>query len=281
MLDFSAYANDREGLTMSNLHHKAGPVPAGVVGHADGVACAGCVACAGGNNGGLREGHTRREVPRELWPFSFGAAVFDFDGTIARSGHVWSQVDHVFLESRGIEWTPDLSAELASRGFSKGAEYVIERYGLDETPEAICREWDAMGSELYPRLVELRPGAERYVRSLRAAGVPCALATTNDSRVLGSLAPRIDVEDLFDAVVYGNDVTRDKNHPDIYLEAARRLDVPASSCVAFEDIAPALRSARAAGMATCAVCSGDETQDVPAVSAAADMLLCDWRDLGR
>ena len=138
-----------------------------------------------------------------------------------------------------------------------------------------------MGSELYPRLVELRPGAERYVRSLRAAGVPCALATTNDSRVLGSLAPRIDVEDLFDTVVYGNDIARDKNHPDIYLEAARRLGVSASSCVAFEDIAPALRSARTAGMATCAVCSGDETQDVPAVSAAADMLLCDWRDLGR
>ena len=263
---------------MSNLHHKAGPVPAGVVGHADGVACAGCVACVGG---GRHERHARHGAPRELWPFSFGAAVFDFDGTIARSGHVWSQVDHVFLESRGIEWTPDLSAELASRGFSKGAEYVIERYGLDETPEAICREWDAMGSELYPRLVELRPGAERYVRSLRAAGVPCALATTNDSRVLGSLAPRIDVEDLFDTVVYGNDVARDKNHPDIYLEAARRLGVPASSCVAFEDIAPALRSARTAGMATCAVCSGDETQDVPAVSAAADMLLCDWRDLGR
>ena len=261
---------------MSEFHHKAASVSAGVVGRADGVACAGCVACDGGDR---HERHARHGAPLELWPFSFGAAIFDFDGTIARSGHVWSQVDHVFLESRGIEWTPDLSAELASRGFSKGAEYVIERYGLDEAPEAICREWDAMGSELYPRLVELRPGAEKYVRSLRAAGVPCALATTNDSRVLGSLAPRIDVEGLFDAVVYGTDVTRDKNHPDIYLEAARRLGVSASACVAFEDIAPALRSARAAGMATCAVCSGDETQDVSAVSAAADMLLCDWRDL--
>ncbi len=261
---------------MSEFHHKAASVSTGVVGRADGVACAGCVARDGGDR---HERHARHEAPRELWPFSFGAAIFDFDGTIARSGNVWSQVDHVFLESRGIEWTPDLSAELASRGFSKGAEYVIERYGLDETPEEICREWDAMGSELYPRLVELRPGAEKYVRSLRAAGVPCALATTNDSRVLGSLAPRIDVEGLFDTVVYGTDVTRDKNHPDIYLEAARRLGVSASSCVAFEDIAPALRSARAAGMATCAVCSGDETQDVSAVSAAADMLLCDWRDL--
>ena len=276
MLDFPAYANEREGLAMSEFHHKAASVSAGVVGRADGVACAGCVACDGGDR---HERHARHGAPRELLPFSFGAAIFDFDGTIARSGHVWSQVDHVFLESRGIEWTPDLSAELASRGFSKGAEYVIERYGLDETPEAICREWDAMGSELYPRLVELRPGAEKYVRSLRAAGVPCALATTNDSRVLGSLAPRIDVEGLFDTVVYGTDVTRDKNHPDIYLETARRLGVSASSCVAFEDIAPALRSARAAGMATCAVCSGDETQDVSAVSAAADMLLCDWRDL--
>ena len=225
-------------------------------------------------------GQGRRRAPEALWPPRFEAAIFDFDGTIADTAAVWREVDLAFLGQRGLEFTDDYSRALSALGFEAGARYTIERFGLKERPEDICAEWNRMGRALYRTRVALRPGAEAYIRALRAAHVPCALATTNDPDVLDSMQ-RVDVSSLFDERVHSADVGAAKDVPTIYLEAARRLGVSASSCVAFEDIAPALRSARTAGMATCAVCSGDETQDVPAVSAAADMLLCDWRDLGR
>lgn len=217
------------------------------------------------------------DAPRGLMPFEFKAAIFDFDGTLASSGEVWNQVDHVFLARRGLPWSADLASELASRGFSDGAAYVIGRYGLDETPEAVCAEWNELAAELYARHVRLRPGAEDYVRELRRQGFPVALATTNGPEVLGSLAPRFVADELFDAVVYGREVERNKNFPDIYLEAAARLGVEPWGCVVFEDIVAGLASAQRAGMCACAVRSGDPTQPLSRIVEVADLYLEDWR----
>lgn len=217
------------------------------------------------------------DAPRGLMPFEFKAAIFDFDGTLASSGEVWNQVDHVFLARHGLPWSADLASELASRGFSDGATYVIGRYGLDETPEAVCAEWNELAAELYARHVRLRPGAEDYVRELRRQGFPVALATTNGPEVLGSLAPRFVADELFDAVVYGREVERNKNFPDIYLEAAARLGVEPWGCVVFEDIVAGLASAQRAGMCACAVRSGDPTQPLAHLVEVADLYLEDWR----
>ena len=220
------------------------------------------------------------ETPSSLWPCEFEAAIFDFDGTIALTGDIWHQVDRLFLERRGLTWTPDYAVKLAALGFDDGARYTIEAYGLDgETPEDICAEWTEMSEELYASTVVLRDGVEDYVRALRDAGVRVALATTNNSQVLGSLRPRVDVFDLFDSCVFGHDVERNKNHPDIYLEAARRLDVSPQKAIVFEDIVPALESAKRAGCTTCAVASGEVFQNVDDLRAAADLFLRDWRDI--
>lgn len=217
------------------------------------------------------------EAPRDLMPFAFKAAIFDFDGTLASSGKVWNQVDHVFLARRGIPWDPNLAAELSSRGFADGAKYIIERYGLHDTPEEVVQEWNELASELYARNVRMRPGAREYVNELKRQGFPLALATTNGPEVLGSLAPDFVAEELFDVVVYGYEVERNKNYPDIYLEAARRLGVEPWGCVVFEDIIAGLHSAQRAGMCACAVRSGDPTQPLSELMEAADLYLEDWR----
>lgn len=215
---------------------------------------------------------------RELWPFTGKAAIFDFDGTLAETAHLWREVDVAFLSKRGLPYTPDYPQRLAALGFEKGAQYTIERYGLNETVEEICAEWNEMGSALYRETVRLRPGSQRYVEALKARGIPCALATTNDRAVLGSMR-HVDVYALFDACVHGVEVGKSKDHPDIYYEAARRLGVDAGDCIVFEDIVPALRSARRAGMRTCGVRANDPNQAVDEARAVADLWLDDWLDI--
>ncbi|WP_428379469.1 HAD family hydrolase [Olsenella sp. Marseille-QA0557] len=216
------------------------------------------------------------KAPQGLMPFAFKAAIFDFDGTLALSGDVWNEVDHIFLSRREIPWTPDLAAELSSRGFIDGAAYVIERYGLHETPEAIVEEWNGLAAELYKKNVRVRPGATEYIRALRRQGFPVALATTNGLEILGSLAPQFVPEDLFDVVVYGQEVARNKNYPDIYLETARRLEIEPWGCIVFEDILPGIVSAQRAGMSACAVRTGDPTQPLEELIATADLYLESW-----
>ena len=210
-----------------------------------------------------------------FWPPAFSAAIFDFDGTLANTADLWREVDEIFLAKRGIPYTPDFPRMLTTLGFAAGAEYCIERFGLDERPEDICREWNEMGSAMYRTRVELRKGALEYIQALRGLGVPLALATTNDTQVLRSMQ-HVDVDALFDEVVCGAEVNRGKDYPDIYVEAARRLGVSCEECIVFEDIVPGILSAKSVGMTTCAVRSGDPIQDFDAVTQAADLALRHW-----
>lgn len=216
--------------------------------------------------------------PVSLWPPSFKGAIFDFDGTISITRDVWTEVDRVFLGARGFEVTPDYQRALSALGFEAGARYTIERYQLHESVEDICDEWNRMGRALYESRVTLRPGVEDYIHALQRRGIPCALATVNDPEVLFA-CQHIDVRGLFDALVFGREVDRPKDSPDIYLEAARRLGVAAKDCIVFEDLAIGLRSAQSAGMMTCAVNACDDVQNIAEVQGIADMWLDDWRNI--
>lgn len=222
----------------------------------------------------------QRNGAEALWPPAFGAAIFDFDGTLAATEGLWEEVDRIFFGQRGIEYDALAHQTLATLGFAAGAEWVRQTYGLDEPTADICDEWNRLGHALYETRVELRPGAREYLAALRLAGVPIALATTNDPYVLSAMAPRVDVAELFDAVVCGKEVAHaTKDHPDVYLEAARRLGVDPAACLVFEDILPGVRSARGCGMMACAVRCADPRQPREALRHEADLWLDSWTDI--
>ena len=208
------------------------------------------------------------------------AAIFDFDGTLAASGGVWGRVERTFLERRGIPHDAGFDERLAAMGFEDRALHTIGHYGLDDTVQQVCDEWNALGRELYATEVRLRPGAEAYVRALRSAGVPVALATTNDPDVLAATEPRTHVLELFDVRVHGRDVAHHtKEHPDIYLEVARRLGVAPRDCLVFEDVLPAVRTARDAGMRAVGVRTDSPRQPWDDIRREADLAVEGWEGL--
>lgn len=213
-----------------------------------------------------------------LLPPSFSAGIFDFDGTLAETWHLWRRVDEIFFSTRGLPFDEDASATLATLGFSAGARWCVERYRLRDEVSDIVDEWNRLGAALYEEEVRLRPGAEAYLRALRARGVPLALATTNDPHVLGAMR-HVDVFGLFDEVVCGREVSRGKDHPDIYLEASRRLGAAPGVCCVFEDILPGTLSAERAGMTTVAVRCEDPRQPARELRRAADLWIEGWEGL--
>lgn len=98
-----------------------------------------------------------------------------------------------------------------------------------------------------------KPGVLPLLDWLEQAAVPCAIATSTlaagaaHKLALAGLADRIAI------VVTGEQVTRSKPSPDIFLEAAHRLGIPAAHCVAFEDSDLGLEAAMTAGMRAIAV----------------------------
>lgn len=213
-----------------------------------------------------------------LWPPSFSAAIFDFDGTLAETWPLWRRVDEIFFATRGLPFDEDASTTLATLGFAAGAQWCVERYRLRDEVADIVDEWNRLGAALYENEVRLRPGAEAYVRALRSRGVRVGLATTNDPHVLGAMR-HVDVYALFDAVACGREVAHGKDHPDIYLEAARRLGTEPAGCVVFEDILPGTLSAARAGMTTVAVASSDPRQPSTELRRTADLWIDGWEGL--
>lgn len=74
---------------------------------------------------------------------------------------------------------------------------------------------------------------------------------------------------FFDAITTTDEVSRDKNFPDVYLLTAKRLCVEPERCVVFEDILPAVKGAKLAGMKVVGVhdeYSLDQREDIIKIS---------------
>jgi HAD superfamily hydrolase (TIGR01509 family) len=67
------------------------------------------------------------------------------------------------------------------------------------------------------------------------------------SKNAGEVLDRLGIRDLFDAIADGHSVERAKPAPDLFLHAARQLDLPPAECVVVEDAAAGIEAAKAGG----------------------------------
>ena len=95
--------------------------------------------------------------------------------------------------------------------------------------------------------IPLKPGVVELLDFLTGRGLPLAVATSARRTSAEHHLDKAGLLDRFAALVTRDDVERAKPHPDIYLEAARRLGVPPERCLAFEDSNIGLAAAHAAG----------------------------------
>jgi beta-phosphoglucomutase-like phosphatase (HAD superfamily) len=108
------------------------------------------------------------------------------------------------------------------------------------------------------------------VESVRALASewPLGLASSSNRHVIELVLELAGIADAFEATVSSEEVGSGKPAPDVYLEAARRLEVDPTACAAIEDSTNGLRSARAAGMGLIAVPNRDFPPDPDALELA-------------
>lgn len=108
-------------------------------------------------------------------------------------------------------------------------------------------EWSVHMRELERDGVAIRPGVVELLERLAALALPCAVATSTHRAQARELLERTDIARFFRTVTGGDDVVEPKPAPEIYLTAARSLEVDARRCCAFEDSGPGTRAALASG----------------------------------
>jgi HAD superfamily hydrolase (TIGR01509 family) len=180
------------------------------------------------------------------------AVVFDLDGVLLDSEQVWDDVREQLARERGGRWSERAQRDMMGMSSPEWSRYMHETVGLRESPAEINDEVVRRLLARYREHLPLLPGALEAVRRL-AERWPLGLASSSNRPVIDAFLDKAGVRDLFAATVSSEEVGRGKPAPDVFLEAARRLDVPPERAAAIEDSANGLRAAAAANMHVVAV----------------------------
>ncbi len=196
------------------------------------------------------------------------AVIFDLDGVLLDSEAAWVEVKREFTEESGGHWQERAQLDMLGMSSIEWSRYMHDELGVPVPPERISSEVADRLVQRYRQRLPLLPGAVEAVRSL-ARDWPLALATSSNRNVIDLALEKSGLTDAFAATVSSEEVDRGKPAPDVYLEAARRLNADPSACVAIEDSANGIRSAHAAEMAVIAIPNQDFPPEPDALALAA------------
>jgi len=180
------------------------------------------------------------------------AVVFDLDGVLLDSEQVWDEVREQLTHERGGRWHENAQREMMGMSSLEWSRYMHDSLGLPEPPEEISAEVVRRLENRYRRQLPLLDGAREAVERL-AARWPLGLASSSNRELIDLVLDVSGLARYFRVTVSSEEVPRGKPAPDVYLEAARRLEVAPERCAAAEDSSNGIRSAKAAGMRVIAI----------------------------
>lgn len=200
--------------------------------------------------------------------------LFDFDGTLVDSmvNHfkAWSSA----LKLYGVECDSSSFFALEGMRLQDVARSLLNNLSASESMVAgIIRQKEAFYLQGAPS--RLYPGVEELTKKLFDRQIPMAIVTSGLYSRIEASTPKSFLR-RFNAVISGESTMRGKPHPDPFLLGAESLGIPATSCIAVENAPLGVRSAKASGAYTIAVCStlsrGYFQQADEVVTSIADLL---------
>jgi beta-phosphoglucomutase family hydrolase len=172
--------------------------------------------------------------------------IFDCDGTIADTMPLHYQAWTAAMQKHGADFPEALFYEMAGIPTQRIIELLNKRHGWSIPVAEATHLKESLFEQLIPKVTPIEP-VVRVIREY-AGKLPMAVATGGTRAICTKTLTAMNLLQYFQALVTADDVAHGKPAPDIFLEAARRLNVPPERCCAFEDADLGVQSARAAGM---------------------------------
>jgi beta-phosphoglucomutase len=179
------------------------------------------------------------------------ACIFDLDGVIVDTARYhflgWKRL----TDQLGIRFTEEDNERLKGVSRMASLEIILE-IGKKNLNEKQKLEYAALKNTWYVEYIskmtpeEILPGCLEFIGELKNAGIKVAVGSA--SKNTPTILERVGILHLFDAVADGNNVTKAKPDPEVFLKAASLLGVKPEECIVFEDAAAGVQAALNAGM---------------------------------
>lgn len=187
------------------------------------------------------------------------AIIFDMDGLLVDSESVWLIAEKEMVESRGHIYTDEARAQIVGLRMDEFIVKLHEIYQFEDAFTALHDQLLTRMLELIPDRVKPQPGARELIDYIVKHNIPTAIASSSAMAIIESTVKVQGWEEIFAVRCSAEDEARGKPAPDVYLTAARRLNIDPAECLALEDSPNGARAAVAAGMTCYAVPDASHT----------------------
>ena len=184
------------------------------------------------------------------------AVIFDLDGVIVSTDDCHYEAWKKMADEEGIYFDKIINNRLRGVSRMESLEIVLERaqktYSDEEKIKLAERKngyYKEFITKLTPR--DILPGAMRILEELKNENIKVAIGSSSKNTPI--ILKQIGLDEYFDAVSDGNNITNSKPDPEVFLKAADMLGIPYAECMIVEDADAGIEAGKRAGMKTVSV----------------------------
>lgn len=208
------------------------------------------------------------------------SAIFDMDGTLLDSMHIWDHLCCKILREWGYDADEELNNQVLTMTMRDGAEYCRKRFNIPKTTDELIEAMHDRVSDFYHNQVQAKPGVEKFLSLLKMEGVWMYVATNTERSLAEAALKHAGIDQYFRGMLTCAEVGQGKKDgPEIYERAMRRLQSNKRDTVIFEDALHAVRTAKAAGFRVAAIYDLSAEADQDAIRAEADYYFRSFEEL--
>jgi beta-phosphoglucomutase len=207
-----------------------------------------------------------------VWRQSKKTILWDMDGVIADSYSFHFAAWQETFAKRGIKLTKEDFTKL----FGTRNDFIIGSIMGRELPERDIEIMVQEKEENFRRKaagsIKPFPGAVRLLNTIKKGNFKLGLVSSTPKENIDLLLDELNLEGIFDCIVFGQEVSESKPGPQIYLLAAKKLEVAPNDCLVIEDSPLGVKAAKTAGMKCLAIANTHPRQKLEKADKVADSL---------
>lgn len=205
--------------------------------------------------------------------------IFDCDGVLIDSAHVWRDAEAELCRRCGAQLSAEDGRDLAAMTIGEVGDFFHARFGLGEDGPDVVAMIESLMFDFYAHRAKPMPGVRPFLDALQAAGARMSVVSSTQTELLQVGLKHVGLLPYFCSVLSVEDLQTSKREPLIYQQAMRDMGTVPAETWGFDDSYYAIQTMASLGIATVGVYDAHNPFELDLLRAHSDMVICDYATL--